>query len=313
MTERCHQLRNRTSILVQPEFTAFNFAAIADICMEVHKSTGDDAWQIEILSSPGGTICSNGRLIQVRTSKFSERNPSRRLFVLLSESGSEASTRPVLGHIKRWAEVGCEIVLVNGLNSNGQTLQRDEACTSIGTWQEDGALFPAGQLLDGKSRIVCSAGGVGIVDDTISLVMHRAGIELGRAISCRVLHGGRSGSSCIGHFERTLRKCLPWMSPFLDEGAIEDYPLRKGRLAAAYGVGKRQLERFSRKALQMPPMEVARTIRLHRAREYLLGSTMPVSVIANKTGFMSVSHFSKCFQKQFGQRPAALRRNATSV
>jgi len=44
-------------------------------------------------------------------------------------------------------------------------------------------------------------------------------------------------------------------------------------------------------------------IRLDRARHLLVQSTMPVVDVAIACGFVSASHFSKCYREMYGKSP----------
>ena len=52
---------------------------------------------------------------------------------------------------------------------------------------------------------------------------------------------------------------------------------------------------------------VART-RLDHARNLLLSTQLPVSIVANRVGFISRSHFSRAFRNAFGMDPTKLRK-----
>ena len=56
--------------------------------------------------------------------------------------------------------------------------------------------------------------------------------------------------------------------------------------------------------MQQSPVAFIRSIRLHRAAEMLRSGGMSISDVAERTGFCSVSYFSKCFQREFGCKPS---------
>ncbi len=49
-----------------------------------------------------------------------------------------------------------------------------------------------------------------------------------------------------------------------------------------------------------------RSLRLHKAKEYLTTSGMNVSEVAYLTGFKSLAHFSRAFTRQFGINPSKI-------
>jgi AraC-like DNA-binding protein len=56
--------------------------------------------------------------------------------------------------------------------------------------------------------------------------------------------------------------------------------------------------------MQQSPVAFIRSIRLHRAADMLGQGDQTIAEIAERTGFCSVSYFSKCFQKEFGCKPS---------
>nr|MCR5455751.1 helix-turn-helix domain-containing protein [Bacteroidales bacterium] len=56
--------------------------------------------------------------------------------------------------------------------------------------------------------------------------------------------------------------------------------------------------------IQQSPVAFIRSIRLRRAAALIAKKEMSISEISERTGFCSVSYFSKCFQKEFGCRPS---------
>jgi len=70
--------------------------------------------------------------------------------------------------------------------------------------------------------------------------------------------------------------------------------------AAATGVSRMQLYRKFDALTNMTVKEFVRSIRLKRASQLLLEKKMSVSEVAFATGFRDLSHFRKCFSREFG-------------
>lgn len=56
--------------------------------------------------------------------------------------------------------------------------------------------------------------------------------------------------------------------------------------------------------MQQSPVAFIRSIRLHRAAEMLKRGDMSITEVSERSGFCSVSYFSRCFQKEFGCKPS---------
>jgi transcriptional regulator GlxA family with amidase domain len=63
------------------------------------------------------------------------------------------------------------------------------------------------------------------------------------------------------------------------------------------------LERLFRKYLNRSPARYYLEMRLHRARLLLLQTNMSVMNVALACGFVSASHFTKCYRAFFGRTP----------
>lgn len=74
-------------------------------------------------------------------------------------------------------------------------------------------------------------------------------------------------------------------------------------IAARAGLSRRQIERLFHRNLGRSPARYYLELRLDRARHLLLQSQMPVVEVAVACGFVSASHFSKCYRELYGRAP----------
>ncbi|MCB0847432.1 MAG: helix-turn-helix transcriptional regulator, partial [Bacteroidetes bacterium] len=68
----------------------------------------------------------------------------------------------------------------------------------------------------------------------------------------------------------------------------------------------RQLQRKLKAITNKSPIQLISSVRLHRAKELILGNNYNIAEISYRTGFSSPSYFSKCFKKEFGHSPSSL-------
>ncbi len=80
-------------------------------------------------------------------------------------------------------------------------------------------------------------------------------------------------------------------------------------LADGVALSTRQLERLFRKYLGQAPTRYYLGLRLERARHLLLQTSMPILSIGLACGFVSASHFSKCYSEHFSRTPSQERRS----
>ena len=80
-------------------------------------------------------------------------------------------------------------------------------------------------------------------------------------------------------------------------------PLTLVEIADHAGLSRRQIERLFRQHMGRSPARYYLEIRLDRARHLLIQSSLPVVEVAVACGFVSASHFSKCYRELYGRSP----------
>ncbi|MFN0262748.1 GlxA family transcriptional regulator [Tepidamorphus sp. 3E244] len=105
----------------------------------------------------------------------------------------------------------------------------------------------------------------------------------------------------VGHHDSKLLSVVQLMESNLAEPiALEDISHR-------VGLSRRHVERLFRLYLGRSPARYYLEIRLDRARHLLRQTSLPVIEIAIACGFVSASHFSKCYRETYGCSPQSER------
>ncbi len=105
-----------------------------------------------------------------------------------------------------------------------------------------------------------------------------------------------------GSLPRAVASALELM-----ESHIAD-PLDQDQIAHLSGLSVRQLQRQFRTSLGGSIMEEYRRIRLETGKNMVTSTHLPLTEIAEMTGFASQAHFSDSFRKTYGQPPSRLRK-----
>ncbi|WP_236175303.1 GlxA family transcriptional regulator [Pseudomonas pseudonitroreducens] len=95
-----------------------------------------------------------------------------------------------------------------------------------------------------------------------------------------------------------LREVLNLMSANIEE------PLSTDQLSAYVGRSKRQLERLFQEQLGTSPVRYYLELRITESRRLLQHSDLSLVEVALACGFVSPSHFSKCYTSFFGHSPS---------
>ena len=81
-------------------------------------------------------------------------------------------------------------------------------------------------------------------------------------------------------------------------------PLPLEQIARQSGLSRRQIERLFRAQLGTTPLRYYLELRVTEARRLLQHSRLSIVQVAVACGFVSPSHFSKCYTAYFGNSPS---------
>jgi ligand-binding sensor domain-containing protein/AraC-like DNA-binding protein len=93
------------------------------------------------------------------------------------------------------------------------------------------------------------------------------------------------------------------------EQRIDDDGLRIEDMAEAVGMGRTAFYEKIRQIVGVSPSDFLRQVRMQRARQLIVKSTMTFSQIAYAVGFTDPKYFTKCFKKDTGMTPSEYRNN----
>lgn len=178
-----------------------------------------------------------------------------------------------------------------------------------------GEEFPAIEISDelfeiDRTRFTC-AGGTAALDMMLHLIARNYGHDTAALTADQLIHHRiRDGHERQRMALRTrLNVSHPKLLEVISlmEETLEE-PVSCSALADSVGLSTRQLERLFRKYLNHAPTRYYLELRLSRARFLLLQTSMTVLEVALACGFVSASHFSKCYREFFSRTPSEERR-----
>lgn len=166
-----------------------------------------------------------------------------------------------------------------------------------------------------RKRYTC-AGGIAPIDMMLSEVRNQHGSQLATRISeqymCERIRDQNDRQRVpltqrIGASQPKLAEAVSLMEANIEE------PMTLDELSHHVGLSRRQLERLFQRYLHCVPTRYYLELRLERARQLLLQSSMPIVDIALACGFISAPHFSKCYRDTFSLPPRDERRRAAGL
>jgi AraC-like DNA-binding protein len=105
--------------------------------------------------------------------------------------------------------------------------------------------------------------------------------------------------------ERSLRHVFSTLSHEIAMNPERSWSVRE--MARRLGTSPTHFARLSRKCLNLKPKELVTQLRLQRAADLLVGTSLKLDAIAGMTGYCSAFALSNAFLKHLGERPSQFR------
>lgn len=319
MTEANNTVRNVVFFLV-PEFTMIAFASAVEVLRLANRGLGYNAYTWRLSSENGEPVSASGSVqVSVQTSAEDERkllNGAERpsVFFICGGENIAAHTTKTMTALAR--EEHSRGAAIGGICSGAYVLATagllsGKRCAihweDLPGFQEK---FPKAEvyadLFEVDGNIYTCAGGTASLDMMLSLVAKDFDDDLVNRI-CEQMLTDRVRASTdrqrlplrarLGVQNARVLSIIELMEANLSE------PLSLLEIADHIGLSRRQIERLFSQEMGRSPARYYLEIRLDRARHLLVQSSLPVVEIAIACGFVSASHFSKCYRELYAKSP----------
>jgi transcriptional regulator GlxA family with amidase domain len=303
--------------LLLNEFSMLAFASALEPLRAANRQANRDLFNW-VITSPGGTVAIASNGVEVRADgDLTILQECRMVFVCAGVNVRGNTDRNVLNLIRRLDRNGAVIgaICTGTYVMAAAGLLDGRRCTIH--WENIDGLseeFPDLEItndlfeVDG-TRVTCS-GGTASLDMMLNLITQAHGAALAAEISDQFIHDRIREPTDRQRME--LRSRLGVSHPKLlavvktMENNLEE-PLAQTDIARMTNLSTRQLERLFRKYLNTTPTRYYLNLRLARARHLLRQTSMSILSVALACGFVSASHFSKCYRECYGCTPRAER------
>jgi transcriptional regulator GlxA family with amidase domain len=161
-----------------------------------------------------------------------------------------------------------------------------------------------------RNRFTC-AGGTAAIDMMLAVIAEKKGPGTAALVTDQLIHHRMRDRSERQRMELRSRLGVAHPKVLSVVGHMERHveePLSCAELARRGDLSPRQLERLFRRYIGETPTRYYSGLRLQRARQLLLQTAMPILSVGLACGFVSPSHFSKCYSDYFGRTPSEERR-----
>ena len=301
-----------------PEYSHIAFSSALEPLRMANRMSGRTLYRWRIVSTGGSSVESSGNLLLQVDGSLETVESADLVLVCAGEHVQRHAGRVWLAWLRRLAQ---RRIPLGAVCTGAYLLARADLlggyrCTIH--WENLASLreeFPGANLTSelfeiDRDRYTCS-GGIAPLDMMLNLIRVQHGEALSVAISeefiCERIRGRNDVQRVplrhhLGTSQPKLAEAIALMEANLDE------PMRLDELSRHVRLSRRQLERLFRKHLRCVPTRYYLRLRLARARQLLLQTTMSIVDIAFACGFVSAPHFSKCYRDQYGCPPREERK-----
>ncbi len=309
--------RSRYGFLTLPNYSLIALSNALEPLRMANSLSGQTIYEWPIISLDGQPAVSSSGLTMTPTVGVEQLGRVDILFVCGGINVRDAVSPALFSLLRRLAD---QRVPLGALCTGGYALARagllDQYRATI-HWENLSALreeFPRVLISDqlftiDRDRFTCS-GGVAPLDLMLTLIRSKLGPRISQLVSEQfIVERVRNDQdrqyiplrAQVGLSHKGLIKVAELMEKNIER------PLSLDEIAQATALSRRQIERLFRRHLNCVPKRYYLEMRLRRARELLLQTSMPIMDITTACGFQSPPHFSKCYRKQFGHPPSAER------
>lgn len=308
------------TFLLSPGFCLFSVSAAMEAFGTANRLAGREAYRWRFVSvddrqveSDAGIAIECGTDIALDLHGIGASEPADIVFVASDRPASPA----VMGRVKRYLhgmyQRGARIV-----GTGRGALLLAEAGFLDGRrcavhWQhlpEFDQRYPKADvdchLYESSGRVITCAGQTASLDLAMNLVRQDLGADIALQLCNHHVveqvrparhRQRRPDTSSIEITNPRLGAAIALMKANLAE------PLPLVQLARRIGMSRRQVERLFEFEGQQAPARFYLHVRLEQAQKLLQTTDLPIVDIGKTCGFISASHFSKCYRKRFGHSP----------
>jgi len=314
----------RVGFYLVPQFSMIAFSSALETLRMANQVSGQSLYEWTLVSSDGGPVqCSNGIPLSVSHGADQSEPGYQAIFVCggnnIHQIDDEKGVnwlrqfdRPdvVLGAVCTGSYMLAKADLLNGYRC---TIHWENLASAREQFPQ---LVISPELFEmDRNRYTC-AGGTAPIDMFMCEVRDRHGAEVAKRISeqfiCERIRDQNDRQRVpltqrIGASQPKLAEAVSLMEANIEE------PMTLDELSYHVGLSRRQLERLFQRYLNCVPTRYYLELRLERARQLLLQTSMPIVDIALACGFISAPHFSKCYRDTYSIPPRDERRRAAGL
>ncbi len=305
------------TILVLPESSMLVLASLIDPMRAANRLSKRQCFNWKLVAIDGLPVKCTCGLEITPDEKFSSTDRGNLFFIVSGFKQFEYITNEQIALVRRFAsrfdamggaDTGAWILAKAGLlNGKSATTHWEDLEDFTSNFRRTN-VQPDRFVID--KDIVTIGGASPTFDFMLHLIRSRLGYPLALEVASVFVYDETHFSTdaqplvslgLLNDFEPRVTKAIRIMESRLDE------PISVAAVARKLSMSSRRLENLFRQHLQTSPGVYYLNLRLQRARKYVADTLLPMQEIAIRTGFNSLSAFSRSFKQSYHSTPSAYR------
>lgn len=304
--------------LLVPNFSMIAFTSAVEVLRLANYVTGAKAFAWRLYSPDGKAIeASNGVAVSVDGS-YADIGPMPEIIVCSGLDVQKIDHTALIAKLRKLAFYGVSIgaVCTGAYILAKAGLLEGHRCAihweNFDSFREE---FPDLEVTQelyeiDRNRFTC-AGGTAAIDMMLALVAAKKGGVIAALVTDELIHHRMRDSHERQRMELRARLGVSHPKLLAVIGEMDkrlEQPVSCAQLARLVRLSPRQLERLFQRYLDTTPTRYYLEMRLNRARQLLRQTSMPILSVGLACGFVSASHFSKCYSEHFRRTPSEERK-----
>jgi len=313
----------RVTLLVLPDSSMMSLASALDTMRAANRIASRDLfeWKIATLNGkPARLTCD----LIIEPDILLDAQTSGDVLIVIASFNQQYHAGPA--HLKLIKRIARNFSAVGGIEAGSWILARSgllESRSATTHWEdleEFATHFPKVDLKADRfviDRSVFTTGGASpTFDFMLYLIRKRYGYPLAIEVSSAFIYDGVHSATdtqplvSLGMLENNeprVAAAIHVMEQHIDE------PILIQHIAREVKISIRMLEYLFRQTLNMSPAAYYRRLRLQTARRMVVDTRLKLQEIAIRTGFNSLSSFSRMFKNYYQQSPGECRRQTQGL
>ncbi len=313
----------RVTLLVLPDSSMMSLASALDTMRAANRIASNHLFEWKIITlngKPARLTCD----ISIEPDATLDEDSHGDVLIVIASFHQQQHAGPA--HLRMIKRVARNFSMVGGIEAGSWILarsgllERKSATTHWEDLEEFGTRFPAVNLkadrfvIDGS--VFTTGGASPTFDFMLYLIRKRYGYPLAIEVSSAYIYDGVHSATdtqplvSLGMLENNEPRVAAAIH--LMEQHIDD-TLTITQVAQQIDLSVRMLEYLFRQTLNLSPAAYYRRLRLQTARRMVVDTRLKLQEIAIRTGFNSLSSFSRLFSQYYQQSPGECRRLAQST